>query len=315
MHKSSSISFGKIKFPRNGVLGSGILGVTGWSMVKVAQSGAGGVTSKSISKNIRKGHAPPVIQVYKAGIINAVGLSSTGIDNSNKELRIAKENSDAIIIASVFGASPKEFKETIELLDNKSIDAIEINISCPNVEDEFGLPFASSAQSAANIVKILRKSTSLPLIVKLSPNFQNIGEIAKAVECQGADAITAINTVGPGMLIDINTFKPKLTNSSGGLSGPAILPIAIRCVYDIYKNVKIPIIGMGGITSVEDALQMIIAGATLYGVGSGILYEGIDIFKKINNGIEQYLNEKKMQYKDLIGLTHKGTSKNSFFSS
>src|SRR4030042_3058842 len=240
---SSEIKFGKLKFKRNGVLASGIMGLTGWSMVKVAKCGAGGITTKSISKNIREGHKTPIIQVYKAGLINAVGLSSTGVVNSNKELKIIKNNSDAVIIASIFGGTPKEFSETAELLDNESYDAIEANISCPNVESEFGLPFAACPETAAEVTKAVRKATKKPLIIKLSPNFNNLGEIAKAVEDQGADGITAINSVGPGMLIDINTFQPKISNKKGGVTGPGIFPIAVRCVYDIYKSVKIPIIG------------------------------------------------------------------------
>lgn len=305
MSKKNSLLFGKIKFPRNGVLASGILGVTGWSMIKVSRCGAGGITTKSISKNIRKGHSTPVVQLYKAGLINAVGLPSLGVEESNKEIKIVKDNSDAVIIASVFGGTPMEFKETVESLDKDNIDAIEVNISCPNVEDEFGLPFASDPYSAANITKIVREVTNLPVIVKLSPNFSGLQDIAKAVEDAGADGITAINTVGPGILFDINTYNPVISNIRGGISGPSILPIAIRCVYDIYKTVKIPIIGTGGVASLEDALQMIIAGATLYGIGSGIIYEGLDIFNKINKGIDEYLAKKKMDYNELIGIAHR----------
>lgn len=300
-----SINFGKLKFQRNGVLASGILGVTGWSMVKVASSGAGGITTKSISKNIRTGHKTPVMQAFNAGMINAVGLSSTGVENSNKEIKILRNNSDAVIIASIFGSSGFEFKETVEMLDPELIDAVELNFSCPNVEDEFGCPFASSAKVSSEITKLVRSGTKHPLLVKLSPNYQEIGKIAKACEDAGADGITAVNTFGPGMLIDINTFLPKLANKTGGVSGPAILPIALRCVFDVYKNVKIPIIGTGGVTTVEDALQMIIAGATVYGVGTGILYEGLKIFNKINYGIEKYLKEKNIKYDDLIGMVHK----------
>ncbi|OHD22964.1 MAG: hypothetical protein A2Y34_01025 [Spirochaetes bacterium GWC1_27_15] len=301
----AKIKFGKIEFPQNGVLASGIIGVTGWSMAKVAKSGAGGITCKSISKNIRKGHPNPIIQVFEQGIINAVGLSSTGAENSNKELKILRQNSNSIIIASVFGGTKEEFGETVLLLDKNVVDIVELNISCPNVHSEFGLPFSSSRETSAEVVNYVRKLTNLPLLVKLSPNFPNIGLIAKACEDVGADGITAINTVGPGMLIDINTFQPKLSNKTGGVSGPAILPIAIRCIYEIYKNVKIPIIGMGGITKTEDALQIIMAGATLYGVGTGILYEGTEIFSKINTGIDQYLIDKKIDYKDLIGISHR----------
>ena len=299
------IKFGDLTFKRNGVLASGVLGVTGYSLVKVAKSGAGGVTSKSISKEKRGGHPLPVVQAFEYGVINAVGLSSPGIEDSLKELKIAKNNCDAVVIASIFGGSIEEFAETCSFITEEYADAIEVNISCPNVSDEFGLPFAASPQMAAKVTLAVRKATKLPVIVKLSPNFPNIGIIAKACEINGADGITAINTVGPGMIIDINTYKPNLSNKKGGISGKCILPVAIRCVYEIYQSVTIPIIGMGGITRTEDALQIIMAGATLYGVGTGIIYEGIDIFKKINNGIKNFLKEKKLSYTELIGISHK----------
>ncbi|HOJ64382.1 MAG TPA: dihydroorotate dehydrogenase [Spirochaetota bacterium] len=300
-----NIKFGKLLFKRNGILASGILGVTGHSLLKVANSGAGGVTSKSISREKRKGHPPPVVQVFEHGVINAVGLSSLGIEESLKELKIVKSNSSAIVIASIFAGSIEEFSETASFITEEYADAIEVNISCPNVSDEFGLPFAASPQMAAKVTLAVRKATKLPLIIKLSPNFPNIGIIAKACEINGADAISAINTVGPGMIIDINTYKPKISNKKGGLSGKCILPIAVRCVYEIYQSVTLPIIGMGGITTYEDAIQIIMAGATLYGVGTGILYEGLEIFDKINNGIKNFLKEKKLSYEELVGISHK----------
>lgn len=300
-----SIQFGNVTFKRNGVLASGILGVTGWSMTEVARQGAGGITCKSISQEKRKGHPTPCIQAFEHGLLNAVGLSSTGVTNSNAELKILRENSDAVIIASVFGATESEFARTVELLDENYVDIIELNISCPNVHDEFGLPFAADPESAAKVVKTCRKVTSKMLLAKLSPNFPRIGGIAKACEAEGADGITAINTVGPGMLIDLNTYSPKLTNKCGGVSGPAILPVTVRCIYDIYKSVSIPIIGTGGITTTEDALQVIAAGAALYSVGTGIMYGGLELFSHINKGIDDYLADKGKTYEELIGIAHK----------
>lgn len=299
------IEFCGINFKRNGVLASGVLGITGSSMKKVVESGAGGITCKSISKTKRNGHPTPVVQLYEHGVLNAVGLSSSGVSYSNTELKYAKKNSDAVLIASVFGGTSDEFKETIELLDDGCTDIIELNISCPNVADEFGLSFSSSPATAAEVVRTVRSVTRKPILAKLSPNFPNIGLIAKACEDAGADGITAINTVGPGMLIDIHTYLPKLTNGCGGISGPAIFPIAVRCIYDIYKNVKIPILGMGGIIKPEDAIQIIAAGATLYGIGTGIIYQGLEIFNNINKTIEGYLQSKKMTYRDLIGIAHR----------
>lgn len=304
-NQENILEFAGIPFKRNGVLASGILGVTGTSMAQVARGGAGGITCKSISKNKRKGHPTPVVQVYKHGLINAVGLSSTGVVHSNAELHTLRTQSDAVIIASVFGGTAKEFRETVEELDSDVVDLIELNISCPNVADEFGLSFASSPATAAAVVSEVRNATNKKIIVKLSPNFPNLGLIARACQESGADGITAINTVGPGMLIDLHTYQPKLSNKVGGVSGPAILPIALRCVYEIYKNVSIPIIGMGGISSTEDALQMIAAGARLYGIGTGILYHGVTLFDTINKGIESYLAEKKLTYDEFVGIAHR----------
>lgn len=300
-----SIRFGNTIFPRNGVLASGILGVTGYSMLKVAEDGAGGVTCKSISKIERKGHPTPVVQVFQSGVINAVGLSSTGVERTMTELRILKDNSDAVVIASIFAGTIEEFGETASLIDENICDMIEVNISCPNVADEFGLPFASDPKISGEITRVAKDNTKLPVIIKLSPNYPNICEVARACEANGADGITAINTLGPGMLIDIHTYKPKLSNKKGGVSGPAIFSIALRIVYDLYKAVHIPIIGMGGITEAEDAIQMITAGATLYGVGTGILYNGTSIFKEINDAVDNYLAEKKMKYEELIGIAHR----------
>lgn len=302
---SNTIQFGSITFPRNGVLASGILGVTGSSMSRVAKCGAGGITCKSISKERRKGHPTPVIQAYQHGLVNAVGLSSIGVEDTMAELHQVRQNTDAVIIASIFSGNIDEFGETAAAVDPNICDAIEINISCPNVSDEFGLPFCANPQLSGQIVRRVCDNTKLPVIVKLSPNFPNIGILAKTCQDNGASGITAINTVGPGMLIDIHTFRPKVSNKRGGVSGPGILPVAIRCVYDIYNAVNIPIIGMGGVTTAEDAIQMIAAGATVYGVGTGVLYGGMEIFGNINEGIEKYLSEMKMKYEDLIGIAHR----------
>lgn len=300
-----SIKFGNTVFSKNGVLASGILGVTGYSMLKVAQSGAGGITCKSISKIERKGHPTPVVQVFQSGVINAVGLSSTGVERTMNELKTLKNNSDAVVIASIFAGTVDEFGETASLVDDKICDMIEVNISCPNVADEFGLPFASDPKLSGEITRVVKNNTKLPVIIKLSPNYPNICDVARSCENNGADGITAINTLGPGMLIDIHTYRPKLSNKKGGVSGPAIFPIALRCVYDLYKAVKIPIIGMGGLTEAEDAIQMVAAGATLYGVGTGILYKGLSIFQTINEEIDNYLAEKNMKYEELIGIAHR----------
>jgi len=173
------------------------------------------------------------------------------------------------------------------------------------VESEFGWPFGTDPKIAAQVTEVVKKNTSIPVIVKLSPNVTSIVEIAQAVEAAGADAISAINTIGPGMIIDIKTRKPILANKMGGVSGPAIRPIAVRCVYQIYEKVKIPLIGIGGITTGADAIEMILAGAQAVQIGSAVYYRGPEVFQKITREIEEYLQENHYQsLKDIIGQAH-----------
>lgn len=288
------------------ILASGILGVTASSLVNVTNNGAGAVTTKSISLEERKGHNNPVIITFEGGILNAVGLSSPGIENGIEEIKEFKKRAKTPIIASIFASKTAEFGEAAKRISEAKPDLIEANISCPNVEAEFGKPFAADAKSAASVTKIVKSNTKIPVFVKLSPNVPNMKEIAKAVEEAGADGITAVNTAGPGMVIDIKTARPVLHNKMGGISGAALRPIAVRCVYDIYETVKIPIIGTGGIINGRDAIEMLMAGATAVGIGSAVYYRGIDVFKKICTELEDFM--KKEGYsglKDIIGKAHK----------
>ncbi|MDO8740291.1 MAG: dihydroorotate dehydrogenase [Candidatus Woesearchaeota archaeon] len=294
-----------IKLDNPTILASGILGVTASSLINAANNGAGAVTTKSISLEERKGHSNPVIVTFEGGMINAVGLSSPGIENGIEEVKEFKKRSKTPIIASIFASKTAEFGEAAKRISEAKPDLIEVNISCPNVEAEFGKLFAADAKVAASVTEIVKNSTKIPVFVKLSPNVSNIKEIAKAVEAAGADGITAVNTAGPGMVIDIKTAKPILHNKMGGISGAALRPIAVRCVYDIYETVKIPIIGTGGITNGRDAVEMLMAGATAVGIGSGVYYRGIDVFKKVCSEIEEFM--KKEGYKNLkeiIGKAH-----------
>ncbi|MEJ2054412.1 MAG: dihydroorotate dehydrogenase [Calditrichaceae bacterium] len=275
------------------VLASGILGLTASSMKRVIEFGAGAVTSKSFNKDWRKGHKNPSIIPFEHGVLNAVGLSNPGLDEMIKEIRLYKEQCDAPILASIFGRTVEEFEEVTKRAVEAKPDMIEVNVSCPNVHSEFGRPFGDSCPDTARVTEIVKKNAgSIPVSIKLGPHGPGIGILAKVCEDNGADAITAINTVGPGMLIDIDVQKPVLSNLTGGVSGPAILPVAIKSVYEVFKNVRIPIIGTGGVTKPADAIQMLLAGATAIGVGTAVYYEGIEVFRKLNAGIEKYLNEK-----------------------
>jgi dihydroorotate dehydrogenase (NAD+) catalytic subunit len=278
------------------VLASGILGLTASSMRRVIQFGAGAVTCKSFNLEPRKGHRSPSIIPFKHGLLNAVGLSNPGMDEMIQEIIRFKKECNAPLFASIFGRSIDEFGEVTKRLVEAQPDLIEVNISCPNVHAEFGQPFGDSCPDTASITRIVKTNAGkIPVSIKLGPHGPGIGLLTKICEDNGADAITAINTVGPGMLIDINVRKPILANRTGGVSGPAILPIAVKSVYEVYRQVKIPIIGTGGITTAEDAIQMILAGATLLGVGTAVYYEGINVFDKINRGLRQYLTDHGFQ--------------------
>jgi dihydroorotate dehydrogenase (NAD+) catalytic subunit len=186
-------------------------------------------------------------------------------------------------------------------------DIIEINISCPNVEDELGKPMACSISKSSEVTKKVKAivGDKIPVIVKLSPNVEDIVSIARGVMESGANGITAINTVGPGMAINIESAQPILANRSGGMSGPAIKPLAVKHVYDIYKNLKAPIIGTGGILTGRDAIEMMMAGATLVGVGSAVWYRGQDVFGKIVAEMNEWCDENGVKkITDIIGKAH-----------
>jgi len=263
------------------ILASGILGLSGEVLGRVAAAGAGAVVTKSCSLKPRLGHANPVVVDYGAGMINAVGLANPGVEAIVEEIRLARTLLAPLgvpIIASIFANSIYDFGTTARYISEAEPDLIEANISCPNVEEEFGQIFSSTPYVAAQVTRRVKSATSIPVIVKLSPNVTNIGEVAKAVVAAGADAISAINTVGPGMLVDVETARPVLSNRVGGLSCPGIRPLAIRCVYDICCAVDVPVIGIGGISDGRDAAEMLTVGACATGIGSAVNSRGIGVF-------------------------------------
>jgi len=294
-----------VKLQNPTVLASGIRGVTGSSLVYMAKQGAGALTTKSISLKERKGHPTPVMATYEQGIINAVGLSNPGAEEALPEIEYAVAKSQVPVITSIFASTITEFGKVAEIVAKANPAAIEVNISCPNVEDEFGRPFACDPGISTVVIQKIKKVTSLPVFAKLTPNVNNIGEIAMAAEKGGADGITAINTAGPGMIIDIESATPVLSNKVGGISGPAIKPLAVRCVYDIHKATKLPIIGTGGVNSGRDAVEMIMAGASAVGLGSAVYYRGPDVFKQVSSEIEEFmLKEGYKSIEEMRGVAH-----------
>ncbi|MFP3949598.1 MAG: dihydroorotate dehydrogenase [Candidatus Micrarchaeia archaeon] len=300
---STEVAGTKLQNPT--VLASGILGVTGASLAAVAKAGAGAVTTKSISLKERKGHPTPVIATYSQGMINAVGLSNAGAEETLPELEFAVKNSGVPVIASIFATTITEFGKVAEAVSKANPHLIEVNISCPNVEDEFGRPFACDPGIAAVVTKKVKKSTNIPVLVKLSPNVSTIGVIAEAVAKEGADGITAINTVGPGMLINVEAARPVLSNRVGGISGPAIKPLALKCVYDIYKSTKLPIIGTGGVTTGRDAVEMIMAGASAVGIGTGVYYRGPEVFSRVSEEMQNIMEKEGYRsISEMRGIVH-----------
>lgn len=288
------------------VLASGVLGSTASALVMVARAGAGAVTAKSCSKEPRQGHPSPCVLPWSHGLINAVGLSNPGMELAANELRGFKTRSTVPLIASVFGRTIDEFGEVAAVVAAAKPDIIEVNVSCPNVQSEFGLPFGADSEATAAITRMVKQAAgAIPVAMKLTVNCPSIARMALVCEENGADIITAINTVGPGMLIDTQTRRPVLANRVGGLSGPAILPLAVKSVYEIARTVRIPIIGTGGVTTADDALQLIMAGATAVGVGSGVYYGDLAIFNLIHHGIAAYLEAAGLiSLSELRGVAH-----------
>ena len=288
------------------VLASGILGVTASSLAAVARSGAGAVTTKSFSLEERLGHKGPTLVSFGPGLVNAVGLSNPGWEGASAEIRAYQSLRPAPLIASIFGRTVDEFAAIAERAAEAGPDLLEVNVSCPNVASEFGTPFEADLEVLGSVTRGVKKAAgSIPVTIKLSTNFGSIGRAAATCADAGADAITAINTVGPGMIIDVNVRRPVLSNRAGGVSGPAILPVAVRAVYEIRRAVKLPIIGTGGVATAGEALQMIMAGATAVGIGSAVYERGLEVFGEINRGLTEFLERERLtSLESLRGAAH-----------
>ncbi len=260
----------------------------------------GGVVMKGLSLHPSKGNPPPRIAETSCGMLNAIGLENVGIDRFINEKLPAMRPFNTKVFINIYGKTVEEYAAIAERSEGvEGIHGIEVNISCPNVSAG-GLAFGVDPVAAADVVKAVKARTTLPVMVKLSPNVTDITEIARSVEGEGADSVSLINTL-TGMGIDIHTRKPLLANVVGGLSGPAVKPVAIRMVYQVAKAVKIPVIGMGGIMTAEDAVEFLIAGATAVQVGTAnFVYP--DAAERIVDGIEAFMKEKGIsEVNDLIG--------------
>lgn len=283
---------------------AGVLGMSTALLERVYEGGAGAVVTKSLGLHPRNGHKNPTLIELDFGVLNAMGLPNPGVEEFSVSIRELKEKKIPVV-ASFFGASIEEFKEAARILNNAGVDALELNCSCPNVVDEMGMLGADPVNTEA-VTRAVKDVVDLPVFVKLSPNVTDIVSIASAAERGGADAITATNTL-KGIVVDIDAKHPILTNITGGISGPALKPVALRCVWDIYKAVHIPIIGSGGITSWKDAVEYILCGATALEIGTAVMYHGMDVYGEIADGIKGYLEINGFnKVGDIVGLAHGG---------
>ena len=303
-HIDLSVNLCSIPLANPTILASGILGTTKAFLKRVTENGAGAVTIKSISTEPREGHKNPTVITFEAGMLNAVGYSNPGVGAAAREFSNLQDI-NAPVIASVIGMQKGDFVRVVEGLSGSQFSAIEIPLSCPHTPG-FGLLAGQGTPEATfAITAEVRKVTRLPIFVKLSPNIPEICTIAKAAEDAGANAITAVNSMGPGMIINIEAQRPVLSFKVGGVTGDALRPIAVRCVYDLYKAIKIPIIGVGGISTGRHAIEMMMAGASAVGIGTGVYYRGIDVFKKICDEMTQWMEENGIDnVNKIVGVAH-----------
>ncbi|MBA4421846.1 MAG: dihydroorotate dehydrogenase [Syntrophus sp. (in: bacteria)] len=269
----------------------------------------GAVVVKGLSLEPRSGNPPPRIMETPSGMLNAVGLQNIGVrDFIARKLPFLRRY-DTAVIANIFGETVDEYRQVAEILNGtEGIHAIEVNISCPNVK-RGGISFGACPDAAAEITRHIRSETDLPLIVKLTPNVTDIAQIALAVEAAGADAVSLINTV-TGMSVDIERRRPHLANVTGGLSGPAIRPIALRMVWQVVRAVKVPVIGIGGIMTASDALEFLITGARAVEIGTANFIQPAATME-ILDGIKDYMIRHKIgKITELIGSLDTGTQGN-----
>lgn len=259
----------------------------------------GGISVKGTTEKLRTGNLPPRIAETPSGMLNSVGLQNPGVDHFIAHELPYLMGKNTVIIANMAGSTADGYREVAEKLDQTDVPMIEVNISCPNVKAG-GAAFGVSCEGAAQITKIVRAATKKPIMIKLSPNVTNIAEIAKAVEAEGADAVSLINTL-LGMRIDIHTKRPILHNNVGGLSGPAVFPVAVRMVWQVANAVRIPVCGMGGISTWEDAVEMMMAGASTVQVGAALFNDPLAAVKIID-GLEKYVEDNHLNsINDIVG--------------
>ncbi len=290
--KDLSVKVAGVTFPNPVIAASGTYGFGEDYAPLYPLNKLGGISCKGTTMNEKPGNIPPRIAETTAGMLNAVGLQNPGVEVFvNKYLPKLKKEGN-VIIANVAGATLDDYRNIAERLDSTDVDMIELNISCPNVK-QGGATWVTSCEGASTVTKAVRTATNKPIMVKLTPNVTNVVEIAKAVEAEGADCLSLINTL-LGMRIDIRTKRPILHNNVGGFSGPAIFPVAVRMVWQVASAVNIDVVGMGGVSTAEDAIEMMMAGAKAVQMGTAIFTDPYSPLKVID-GIEKYMIDNNIE--------------------
>lgn len=304
-HRNLSVEIGRLRLRNPVMTASGTFGYGEEYAPYVDLSRLGAIVVKGLSLKPRMGNPPPRIVETPCGMLNAVGLQNVGVNAFIREKLPFLNQFDLPVIANIFGESVEEYGKVAEILSQASgVHGLEVNISCPNVK-KGGIAFGANPDMAADVTRRVKASTDLPVIVKLTPNVTDIAEIAESVEAAGADAISLINTI-TGMSVDIERRVPHLRNITGGLSGPAIKPVALRMVWQVIQRVSVPVIGLGGIMTARDALEFLIVGARAVQVGTAHFihpHAAIDILE----GIEDYLEQHQFDdINQLIGTLKTG---------
>lgn len=301
---SLTVSLAGLRLTNPTMLASGILGYSVETFESIAKGGAGAVVTKSVGLKPREGYANPTVVQVSSGLVNAMGLPNPGIQEFVQEIRKAKATLHVPLIVSVYGFSADEYATVAGRAVAAGADAIELNVSCPHVK-ETGSEIGQSSQVLIQVVRKVKHTINKPVFVKLSPNVTSIEEIAEAAANAGADALTIMNTV-KALVIDAETMMPILANKTGGLSGPAVKPIALRHVYSVYERVEVPIIGCGGISNWQDAVEFLLAGASAVQIGTAISAIGPAVFEKVARGISKYLKRKGLRsVSEIVGLSHR----------
>ncbi len=301
MKPDISTEVGQIKLERPTMLASGILGISLDVFARLYEAGAGALVTKSLSKEPWEGYPNPTLVGVNAGYLNAIGLSNPGASYFAKMI---SSNNTIPIIVSLVGSIPEDFIFMIEQFQNIKIIGYELNLSCPHVE-KVGLEVGDDPELVRKIIRSVKSQSKVPVIAKVGLGSSDYLKTVEAACEVGVDAITAINTIR-AMGIDVQTMRPLLSHKIGGLSGPAIKPVAVRCVYEISSKFEVPIIGCGGISSWEDAIEFILAGASAVQIGSAIGEKWTNVFSEINEGISSYMERKNFsKIKEMVGIAKK----------